>query len=219
MVVIERIDDRGIKGVLTDGYLPDFSFYQKKDWDYALKEKLLESEEFQNKFRGRVMQNYGLKTGRTVPTVRSQSNFHTKLNQSLLKRFCQYNGEPCFQQLIPAEGVWSMDRKVSLESVKLQRAIYPAFSKEIEKAQNDGRNYYFSLTYLDLNDANYCPVFEDCYKNWMDFMGFEIKREEEYIDFNAYRRAAEIFISTDLDFARKRLSEDRNYNMQLFRIF
>lgn len=224
MAVIEKVDERGIKGVLIDGYLPDFSFYQKKNWDYALKEKLPESEEFQCKFRNRVMQNYGLKKGRKFPTVRSQSNFYSKLNQSLLKRFCKYNGEPCFQQLIPAEGVWSMDRKLSLESVKLQRAIYPAFSKEIEKAQNDGRNYYFSLTYLDLNDENSCPVFENCYKNWMESMGFEIKKEGDYENFGDFKKAAGIFIETEMDFSHGKLSTRRSlkgsdYSIEYFRIF
>lgn len=226
MVIIEKVDDRGIQGVLIDGFLPNFPYYQNKDWNYALKEKFPDSEEFKYKFKNRVVQNYHLKPDKEIPTVRSQSNFHSKLKESLQKQFCKYNGGPCIRQLIPAEGFYSIERLLSFEKMKLREVVGPAFRREIRKAQAERKNYYLSLTYLDLNQENHCPVSVKCTDNWMDFMGFEIKGEEDYADFEAYRSAAEIFIPTKFErlvheFSGRRpiMSKCGVYNWENFIIF
>ncbi|MGD2092373.1 MAG: hypothetical protein PVH61_39765 [Candidatus Aminicenantes bacterium] len=191
-----------------------------------MKEKLPDSEKFQYKFKNRVQQNYHLKKGKKAPTIRSQSNFHDKLKESLQKKFCKYNGSPCIRQFIPAEGFYSMRRILSFEKMKLKEAVSPAFKREIKKAQAEGKNYYFSLAYLDLSQGNQCMVFRDCNSNFMDFMGFEIKREDDYADFKAYRSAAEIFISTKFDkfaheFSKRRSIKSKYgiYDLENFIIF
>jgi hypothetical protein len=119
-----------------------------------------------------------------------------------------------------------MDRILSFLKTKTREAVGPAFDREIEKAQTEGRNYYFSLTYLDLSQGNQCLVFKDCNRNFMDFMGFEIKKGDDYSDFEGYRSAADVFIATEFDevaheFSGRRpiMSKCGVYNWENFIIF
>lgn len=222
MVVIERIDDRGIKGVLTDGYLPDFSYFQGKDWEYALAEKLPIDETYRAKIRSMVEKRY-LKTGRQAPGIGPQSNFHRKMKDALRKRFCPYNGERCDQIMIPAQGVLPMERVISFKKKKVRDKIQLPFLIEIKKAISEGKNYVFNLSYLDQKKDNHCPIFEDCSYNWMQSMGFEMKKVEEYQDFQEYRKAAEVYLEWGIDgiirkngFSREKILKWRESGFEMF---
>ncbi|MCK5023309.1 MAG: hypothetical protein KAS04_03995 [Candidatus Aenigmarchaeota archaeon] len=179
------------KWVVTDGYLPDFSYYQNKDWGKALDDSLPVSERYREQFKKKIY-NKRLKSGRPVPTLNSQANFHKKLIKSLLYRYCPHAEESFRRELYPARGIGSVDGLISRRRKKIRDLVLPVFTREIEKSiTEENMNYIFDFAIVDLANQDNLKIFEDCNEIWMNFMGFVEKKADEYIDFNAYEEAAE----------------------------
>ena len=118
-------------------------------------------------------------------------------------RFCQYDKKPCAQFQFPAVGAKVMKNILSRGTRNredIKEKMIPVFDNEIDRDIAAGKDtYVFQLVYLDQNPDNYCPSFEGCTSNWMKFMGFETKKEEDYVDFEAYKNAAEMLLKRDID--------------------
>jgi hypothetical protein len=198
MAQVEIEDDRGIKGILLDGYFPDFSFFQKMDWEQAKTEKLSGY-----KSRSSCLVDYEryLSPSQDTPGIGTQSNFHRKLVQNTRGSFCPYDMKPCAQFVYPARGVKPIERIIKLEKKKVRDFVLPVFSKEIEKDLTEGKaNYEFNMAFLDLSPNNHCPKYEECNTNWMEFSGFSEKEKDDYTDFQSYKEAAKAFLKGYIDF-------------------
>lgn len=197
-IVMARIEVeyKGVRGVMTDGYFPPFSYFKAINWEAANKEKLPLPERAKRDFSQNTYPRY--LAPKEDPKAGPRSNFYRKMEEILEWRLCQYKKSPCAQVQFPAVGVHRMGLIVKRAEKINREEIANAFTKEIEHDLSAGKEtYVFHLAYLDLNPDNYCPVFEECAKNWMDFMGFEIKKEYEYVDFEGFKRSAEILLRED----------------------
>lgn len=195
-----EVEHKGVKGIVTDGYFPSsFSYYKGIDWKRASKEKFPLSEEAQRDFKQNIYHRYmGRRT--KEPEAGPRSNLYRKMKGMLEDRFCQYNKSPCAQFQFPVVGVHRMELIVAETEKKNWDKVIPAFSREIENDLAAGKDtYVFHLDFLDLNPDNYCPSFEECTKNWMEFMGFEIKKVEDYVDFESYENAVRILLKEDIE--------------------
>jgi hypothetical protein len=190
----------GLKGILTDGYFPpSFSYYKNIDWKAVNKEKFPLSIEAQRDFKENIYRRF-MTPGVKPPKAGPRSNLYRKMESMLEDRFCQYNKEPCAQFQFPVIGVHRMGLIIAETEKRNRDKVIPAFSREIEHDLAAGKDtYVFHIAFLDLNPDNYCPAFEGCSNNWMDFMGFQIKKKEDYVDFEAYKNAAEILLKEDIE--------------------
>ena len=199
MVTVEVVG-RDIKGILIDGYMPDTGRMQKKNWMKVLDEKLPSSVEYRGHFKRNIYGQF-LKPGKSPLNDGPRSNIYRSLTSSFRREFCSYNEAPCIQYQAPAKGVKPIERIIAFERKKVRDIALPAINREIEKSMSDGKgDYIFHFSYLDLNQDNYCPVFEQCCNNWIENMGFEIKKEGDYADFQAYKGAAEELLKSGIEF-------------------
>jgi hypothetical protein len=190
MAIVE-INYADLKLVLTDGYLPNFSYYQNKDWEKVLDDELPVSERYREQFKKKIY-NKRLKKGRPVPTFAAQANFHKKLIRSLLYRYCPHAEESCKRIQYTGRGIGSVEGLISHMKKKERDSVLPYFSMEIDKSIAEGnRNYIFDFATLDLNNLDSLKIFENCNEVWMDSMGFEEKKADEYVDCDAYKEGAE----------------------------
>jgi hypothetical protein len=204
VMAITEIVYGGIKGILTDGYFPAFNYFKKTDWIAAArKEKLPSSEEIQRDFHQNIYRRY-LTPGAKGPNVRQLSNFYRKMEKMLESDFCSTGSykTPCVKFQFPAVGEHNMKKMLPkgwCGKKELQKKTVPVILKEIEHDLSQGKNtLVFHHTYQDLNSGKYCPN-DECARNWMEFMGFEIKKEEDYIDFESFKDAVEIYLKRDIE--------------------
>lgn len=199
MAVVE-VEYNGVKGILVDGYYPSsFSFYKDKDWKDACAEKLPLSDESKRDFKVNIYKRF-MTPGRKEPTPGPRSNFYRKMKGMLEDRFCQYGKKPCVQFQFPAVGATRMGLIVAATGKKNRQKVVPAFTKEIDHDLEAGKDTYaFHLIFLDQNKDNYCPSSEACAKNWREFMGFQVKKEEDYADFDSYKNAAEVMLKKNIE--------------------
>lgn len=206
MARIEVIDGN-IKGVLIDGYMPGSSYLQKIDWMKILDEKLPSSEEYRYHFKKNIYGQF-IKPGKKPPKDSTRTNIYRNLIKNLRKEFCPYNGEPCSQFQHPVKGTHSIERMISFERKEVRDVSWFPIKREIEKSLSEGKgDYIFHFAYLDLNRENYCPIFEKCSTNWMETMGFKTKKEEDYADFEAYKKAVETLLKSGINFQVSRFSK------------
>jgi hypothetical protein len=203
MVRVEVVDNRGIKGVLIDGYMPSFSYLQGMDWEKRMEESLSSLPDDRYDFRRNYYNKY-LKKKEETPSDRIQSNIHDKITKSVKKRFCPYGQQCCAQFTYPARGTKPIENRISFERKKDREIILPAFSREIERGLEKGKsNYSFALAFLDLAPDNQCPIYNKCIDNWTSFINFQVKQEESYKDFQKFKKAAEHLLFRYIDFGLK----------------
>lgn len=208
MVRLELGDERGIKGILIDGYMPDFSYLKQVDWERAMEEKLSLDPDFRYNFR-RYTYNRYLKPERDIPSIHIQSTIYKKLIGSLTHRFCSLDREACAKYSFPSRGHRRIERIISMSRKKL-RDYLPIFSREIEKDEIEGkRNYFLHITLLDLRPGKECQVFEECNKNWMEFLNFKIKEKADYKNFDEFKKASEALLKYYVDFVIEELFESK----------
>jgi hypothetical protein len=200
MVRIKLVDYRGITGIMTDGYLPNFSYFQEKDWTKTMEEKMPLDPSFKYDFERNIHNKY-LKPDKGEPSDKTRSFIHNKIAISTRKRFCPHEQKYCVQFNYPARGTKQIERIISMEKKKVREKILPAFSREIAKAQSNGEtNYFFNLVFMDARKGRGCPAFEDCSANWQEVMGFKVKEEKDYENFDEYRNAADALLKRYIDF-------------------
>jgi hypothetical protein len=198
-----EVEYKGVKGVLTDGYYPSsFSYFKDIDWGTAGKEKFSQSEEAQDDLKDNICRRF-MTPGAKAPNAAQRSNFYRKTKDMLEDGFCPYSEKRCAQFQYPAIGAKTMKKRISRGTRKrpdIKENMIPAITNEIDSDLSAGKDtYVFHLAYLDLNPENQCQSFESCNSNWMDFMGFQSKKEEEYADFESYKKAAEMLLKRDID--------------------
>ncbi len=190
---------KGIKGVMTDGYFPSFSYFKNIDWETASKEKFPLSDEAQRDFKQNLYHRY-LGRMREEPKAGPRSNFYRKMEGMLEDRFCQYNKERCAQFQFPGDGVHRIEKIISVGKKEARDKLLPAISNEIEHDLIQGKEtYIFHLGFFDLNPENYCPSIEACTDNWMRFMGYRIKAQTDYLDFGAFKNAVEFLLRREIN--------------------
>ncbi len=207
MALIEFIDNENeIKGILTDGYFPDFSSLQQMDWEKAKEDMLPDDDKLRRIFQRKYERH--LSPEKDIPTERVQAKYFKDLMALVRLGFCPYNIEPCVKFYNPAriKGAKHVERVVSFFDKRTRDKILPAFSKEIDKDISEGiKNYFFNSAFLDLKTENFCHDFEECTNNWIDFFGFKIKDEKDYWDFQAYKEAAETFLKAYINFGVEKM--------------
>jgi hypothetical protein len=199
MVRLDIVDSE-IKGISIDGYIPNAAYFQNKDWMTILDEKLPSSDEYRYHFKRNIFNQF-LKPGKKPPKVSTRVNIYRNLIKNLRRKFCPYGGKPCSQVQYPIEGPHSIERMISFEGKKVRDVSWFPIKKEIAKSQfNENGDYIFHFAYLDLNRENYCPIFDQCTKNWMDTIGFQIKEQQDYSDFDAYKKGIQVLLQSGIDF-------------------
>ena len=198
-----EVEYKGVKGILIDGYFPSsFSYFKDIDWKTAGEEKFQQSDEVQHELKENIYHRF-MTPGAKEPKAKPRSNLYRKIKGMLEDKFCQYNKEPCVQFQFPAIGAKTLRRIISRGTrgrKDIKENMIPVFNREIDRDIGAGKDtYVFQLVYLDQNPGNYCPSFEECASNWVKFMGFEIKKEEEYEDFEAFKDAAEMLLKRDIE--------------------
>lgn len=212
MVRLEVKDSRRIKGILIDGFAPDFSFLKEIDWKNAKEIKLSTRPNFPYTWTpnsldfDRTYERY-LAPEANVPKPLMQSAIYTLLIYSLRDRFCprpEKRKERCVHRLFPGRGYKSLQQRARYYKGRVHATkewrVVPIFYEEIEHDEAQGiRNYGMST--LLLNQAPYkrCKAFEECLKNWMGFLDFKIKDENTYLNFAKYKEAAESFLQSRIN--------------------
>jgi len=197
-------DKRGIRAVLVDGYMPNFSYLKKMDWNGEMQNSLSDHPDDKYNFRRNVYNKY-LNPEKEKPTDKIQSNIHREIADSVKKRFCPYGQARCVQRILPARGTKQIEGIISYETKKRVRdKILPAFTKEIDSDLGKGNeNYSFTFMFYDLNEDNHCPITGECTDNWMKVINFKEKGEDGYEDFHGYKKAAEKLLKHYIDGAFK----------------
>jgi len=213
MVRLEIKDRRGIKGILIDGYMPDFSFLKEIDWKKAKDDRL--SSDFTYTWSAdsdfnSTYERY-LKEENPFPTLQMQRIIYDSLIRSMRERFCpepEKNKNMCAFKLFPEKGTKSLQHiarfyKGKVHATKEWRCV-PVFYEEIEQDKVQGKsNYGVSMLLLNQGPSMKCKAFEECQQNWIDFLGFNIKDEIAYKDFMRYRQAAKALLQNWIDTAVK----------------
>lgn len=198
MVRVEVEDKRGVKGVLIDGYMPDFQYLQHLDWQKAMDEKLSNDPVYQYKFKKITYPRY-LKPTMDIPNQNTQSNVHRRIVGGLREKYCGVDQEPCAHILFPSRGYKRIEMVISQQGQQL-KDILPTFTREIETDISKGRtNYYFDLSILDNRKGQQCTSFEKCSENWKKFLNFQSKPESTYENFEEYKKAAEEFLQYNIE--------------------
>jgi hypothetical protein len=214
MVRLEIKDHRGIRGILTDGFMPDFLFLKEIDWKKTKENKLSTRPDFlygwNTKTFGldRIYDKY-LRPECDIPQLLTQSVIYQSLIYSLRDRFCykpEIRREICVHRLYPGRGFRSLRTKARFYKGKVHATkewrVVPTFYEEIEHDEAKGiSNYGISILLLNQAPHEQCKVFEECQGNWMDFLNFKIKDQNTYKDFEKYKEAAKGFLQNNINYA------------------
>jgi len=207
MVRLESEDQRGVKGILIDGYMPDFSYIKEIDWEKAKKEKLSTNPKRTYTWTAtaldfeRTYERY-LKSEREIPNVLMQTAIYSHLIGSLRDRFCpnlEKRHEFCKHNFYTGRGYHSLKHLVCRASsfkggTQLKNSL-PFFYNEVEKDETEGKRWVASLLLLNLNPELECIRFENCHQSWMAFLDFKLKQEREYKNLDSYKIAGEILLN------------------------
>jgi hypothetical protein len=205
---IEFIDaDKEIKGVLIDGYFTDFSSLKQIDWEKAASEKISDDKKLREDFF--KLYERHLLPEKEIPTELTQTRTLKDLMYQAKMGHCPYDGPICKRLISPArmKGAQDVERVVKrFFEPETRVKILPEFRREIEKDISEGKKgYFFISNFLDLKEGEYCNNFDECTKNWMDFFDFRTKDKSEYMDFQAYKCAAEGFLKASIDYGVEKM--------------
>ena len=204
MARIQINDETGKIGILIDGHFPDFSYFQDLNKDGALYDMFPQGSfprDTDVLYHFKAAYGKYLKPGREEPSDRIRLNAFKKMAEGVQANFCNQNQESCVQKIFPARPSIRFDRFIYRRDKKFgDYGIIVPFTQKIKrevlKAELDvNENYFFNMALLDTSKGNGCPAFESCLSNWEESLNFQIRKEDDYLNFDDYKVAAEELLS------------------------
>ena len=208
MVRLELEDSRGVKGILIDGYISDFSYLRQIDWERAMQDKLEINPKayyYRTLDFERIIDKY-LKPGGRELSLPSQVEIYRNLIESIRKRYCPtpaMQNELCAHYFFVTKGMWGtmgLKRFMKYYGKKLWKH-HPVLDREMEKDKaGRKKNYAISTLLLNSEPDSKCNKANECCLNWIDFLGFEIKPETDYANFIEFNEAAKALLRNRINF-------------------
>jgi hypothetical protein len=205
MARIEITDDTGIRGTLIDGHFPEFSFFQELNRDGALYDMFPNGSfpiDADRLYHFKKAYGKYLKPGGKEPTSdHVRLNAYKKMVEGVQANYCAKNQESCVQKIFPARPSIRSDKFIYRRDKKFgDYGILESFTRkitrEILKAELDVNEYYFfNMVLLDTSQDKECPAIERCLTNCMESLNFQIRNEDDYLNFGEYKSAAEELLS------------------------
>ena len=203
------LDKRGIRGILVDGFFPEFSTLKEIHWKKAMTSKMSANKRDLQKFRRQTFNKY-LKEERATPNTRTQANVYREIIKLTRNRSPDTQRHPCVFGTYPACGYNSFEGLLARESKtkegKIIRDSIPYMAKEFDSERKKGRDYFFDMSISAVGPGNDFSSLESFQYEWIDLLGFELKKENDYSDFQKYKKAVDGILGYFIDTAiRNRL--------------
>lgn len=196
MTWLELYHPKGIKGIFVDGFMPDISFLRKIDWEWAKKEKIDIDPGWQFYLSTPAVLHYFDEIKKLYlepdspkePSPSIYRRLYKHLIYDTRQKFCRDKTglqKHCTHYTFsPSE----------LKSIMYKSKYRDKIFREIDHNLAKGKiNYLIHATATGFNFNKQCDHIYNCIQNWIDFLGFQLKPERDYVYFDEFRKGMENF--------------------------
>lgn len=204
---IAVLSEEGIKGIIIDGFFPGFSSLKEINWNKEMRRNLSTDKKDLHHFKRYTFNKY-LKKERAIPNTRTRANVYREIIKLTRNRGFNNHNQSRLFATYPASGYDSFDGLLTRVSKRKEGGIIRDsilyIAKEIDFEKEKEQDYFFDVSIYDSNCPRTRNTVENLHYNWINFLNFKSKDENNYFNFMRYKQAAEEILENFIENALRK---------------
>ena len=180
-----EIEKDNLKGLMIDGYAPSLEVLRRLDWK-EVRKYLPKTEWYQRGIKRHLYEDL---------TEKQVIRVFRRLVYGLRENFCQFRdkrGRALSVYLLRTSGrnPFSLETRINKFYKKELEKFSQPLLVEYRHDEHEGRKLYTqNVIVLPISPLISCSRTKECYSRWINILGFDVKKENDYKNYEAFSRS------------------------------